>query len=187
MEKENLDQLINKGIRLGAFIEYIPLTPGLPSGANQRQPLTYCTGFPEQNDKNNNWSVENDHELILTPEERWQFREWILHYRETNPIYLIHSPGDEDFFGGCVSAGRGFAHVTPNGDLTPCPASNIATHNLTTSSLREALASNLFKEIRDHEHLLEVEGTPCALFSHPKEVNDLARAVGAYRTGLETD
>jgi len=185
MNKENLDQLLNQGIRLGAFIEYIPLTPPPPSCSKQNQPNTYCTGLPEQDEKTNTWSVETDHLLILTPEERSRFRDQILHYRATKPIYLIHSPGDEEFFGGCVSAGRGFAHVTPNGDLTPCPVSNIATHNLTTSSLRDALASNLFKEIRDNEHLLEVEGTPCALFSHPKEVDELARAVGAYRTGIK--
>jgi len=68
---------------------------------------------------------------------------------------------------------------------TPCPISNIATHNLTNSTLREALASPLFKEIRENEHLLETEGMPCALFAHPKEVDALAKAVGAYRTDIE--
>jgi len=48
---------------------------------------------------------------------------------------LIHSPGDEVLFGGCLSAGRGFAHVAPNGDLTPCPVSLLATHNLKISNL----------------------------------------------------
>ncbi len=186
MDNENLDRLINHGIRLGAFIEYIPVTPSLPQDSQQNQTVAYCTGLPDPNDKNKNknWSIENDHSLILSPEEREKFREKILHYRETKPIYLIHSPGDEEFFGGCVSAGRGFAHVTPTGDLTPCPVANIATHNLTKSTLREGLASKLFREIRVSEHLLEVEGTPCALFAHPKEVDELAGAVGAYRTGI---
>ncbi|MHA1277745.1 MAG: hypothetical protein ACTSQ8_11175 [Candidatus Helarchaeota archaeon] len=56
---------------------------------------------------------------------------------QTKQIFLLHSPGDEEYMGGCVSAGRGFAHITPMGDLTPCPVSNIATHNLTKASLRE--------------------------------------------------
>ncbi|MBD3228802.1 MAG: radical SAM protein [Candidatus Lokiarchaeota archaeon] len=124
----------------------------------------------------------NDHSLILTPAERSELRSHIIHYRRNNPIFIIHSPGDEEFLGGCVSAGRGFAHITPEGDLTPCPVSNIATHNLTKSSLREGLKSVLFKEIREKDHLLETEGMPCALFSHPKEVNEIARAIGAYRT-----
>ena len=79
--------------------------------------------------------------------------------------------------------GRGFAHITPGGDLTPCPVSNIATHNLVKASLRDGLRSPLFKEICENEHLLETEGMPCALFAHPKEVDELAKSVGAYRTG----
>ncbi|UCH87983.1 MAG: hypothetical protein JSV49_06855, partial [Thermoplasmata archaeon] len=128
-------------------------------------------------------SIKNDHELMLTAEERAEFRAKILSYRKAKPIYIVHSPGDEEFFGGCVSAGRGFAHITPSGDLTPCPVSNIATHNLTKSSLTEGLASLLFSEICANEHLLENGDTPCALFAHPKEVDELAKAVGAYRTG----
>jgi MoaA/NifB/PqqE/SkfB family radical SAM enzyme len=154
MENKVLEKYLNLGIRIGIFIEYIPV------------------------------STEDGHDLILTPPERAKFREKMIEYRETKPIYLIHSPGDEEYFGGCVSAGKGFAHITPAGDLTPCPVSNIATHNLTTSTLREGLASPLFSEIRDNEHLLETEGLPCALFAHPKEVDELAKQVGAYRTDL---
>ena len=69
--------------------------------------------------------------------------------------------------------------------LTPCPVSNIATHNLVTSSLEDGLRSSLFEEIRNNDHLLEIEGVPCALFAHPKEVEDLVKNVGAYRTNHE--
>jgi len=86
----------------------------------------------------------SDHSLLLKPEERREFRAQILKFRSTKPIFIIHSPGDEEYFGGCVSAGRGFAHITPAGDLTPCPVSNIATHNLTNSTLREGLASPIY-------------------------------------------
>ena len=123
-------------------------------------------------------------DLILDKKEREEFRSQILNYRDTKPIYVVHSPGDEEFFGGCVSAGRGFAHITPAGDLTPCPVSNIATHNLTSSTLRDGLASPLFKEIRENVYLLETDGMPCALFAHPKEVDELAKSVGAYRTNI---
>lgn len=158
MNAKNIDTLIEKGIRIGAFIEYIPTTV-----ANCGMDGT-------------------DHHLMLTCEQRVRFREKMLFYRENKNIYIIHSPGDEEFFGGCVSAGRGFAHVTPSGDLTACPISNVATHNLTRSSLKEALSSRLFCEIRNNEHLLETHGMPCALFAHPEEMDLLAKKVDAYRT-----
>jgi MoaA/NifB/PqqE/SkfB family radical SAM enzyme len=158
MDPHIMDSFVKMGARIGVLTEYIPTTP---------TPDKEDNGF---------------HALILTEKQRNEFRSKILEFKDTKRIYLIHSPGDEEFFGGCVSAGRGFAHVTPSGDLTPCPVSNIATHNLAQSSIKEGLASPLFEEIRKNDHLLETEGMPCALFAHPKEVNELAKSVGAYRT-----
>jgi len=178
MNPENIDSLIKQNIRILFLIEYIPQTP-LP------QSKTASTDHSMKSSLDMTPSESYDHSLLLKPEERREFRAQILKFRLTKPIFIIHSPGDEEYFGGCVSAGRGFAHVTPAGDLTPCPVSNIATHNLTTSTLREGLASPLFKEICKNEHLLETEGMPCALFAHPEEVYALAKLVGAYKTDLD--
>ncbi len=150
MNPDLIDELIEKGIRIAFFIEYISSDPQIDSS------------------------------LMLTTSQRALFRKRMLEYRAEKKIYLIHSPGDEELFGGCVSAGKGFAHVTPYGDLTPCPVSNVATHNLKTDSLKDGLASDLFRLIRENEHLLETEGTPCALFAHQAEVKKLAGRVGAY-------
>jgi MoaA/NifB/PqqE/SkfB family radical SAM enzyme len=169
MNPERIDSLIAQGVRAALFIEYIPVMAG---------PET-CLSTENSENK---WAEKNDHGLMLTKEERAEFRAQILRYRESKPIYIVHSPGDEEYFGGCVSAGRGFAHVTPAGDLTACPVSNVATHNLTTATLREGFASPLFSKIRENEQLLENEGTPCSLFAHPKEVAELAKSVDAYRT-----
>jgi MoaA/NifB/PqqE/SkfB family radical SAM enzyme len=163
MDPAHLNHYINQGLRIGVFIEYIPTSePNAPS----RQSISPCA----------------DDNLMLTEEEREKFRAHVLNYRKSNPIALIHSPNDEEYYGGCVSAGRGFAHVTPGGDVTPCPVSNLATHNLRSSSLREALSSDLFIEIRNNGFLLESHDLPCALLSHQDEVLELARTVGAYRT-----
>jgi MoaA/NifB/PqqE/SkfB family radical SAM enzyme len=173
MEVTHLDQMIDQGIRLALFFEYIPSTPS---------PVTLRALYGPDD-----WSTASDHDLMLTDAARAAFREAILHFRRTKPLFIIHSPADEEYFGGCVSAGKAFAHITPGGDLTPCPVSNIATHNLTVSSLKEGLASPLFTKIRDNEQLLDVDGVPCALFAHPQEVEDLVKDVGAYRTGHNPD
>ena len=126
-------------------------------------------------------SSQHDCQLQITFEERERLHRYIEWIRDHCQIFLIHSPGDEVLFGGCLSAGRGFAHVAPNGDLTPCPVSLLATHNLKNSNLREGLMSPLFTRIRQDRHLLETEGSPCALSVHTEELAKLAKEVGAYQ------
>lgn len=154
MNPSTIDSLIKKGVRIGFFLEYIPTKHDITES------------------------------LMLTEEERTAFRNQILNYRANKKIYLIHSPGDEEYLGGCVSAGRGFAHITPSGDLTPCPVTSMTTHNLTQSSLREGLASDFFKYIRENEHLLETKGSPCALFSHQEELVSIATKFKVRNTSV---
>jgi len=174
MQEENLDHFVKAGAVVGVFIEYIPVMHENLTGSTLESPGG-CSGA--------------DNGLMLTAVERAEFRSRVLEYRsKKKSLYLIHSPGDEDFFGGCVSAGRGFAHITPSGDLTACPVSSLATHNLSTASLRDGLASPLFSAIRENEHLLTNEDVPCALFAHPEEVQSIAESVGAYVSdGLDVD
>jgi MoaA/NifB/PqqE/SkfB family radical SAM enzyme len=152
-EPENIDALIAHCGPLAMFIEEIPAS-GCESGS------------------------------LLTDDERERFRKVIVEYRDrtTGGAFILHSPGDEETLGGCVSAGRGFAHINPNGDMTACPVSPLATHNVKTSNLREALASPLFAMIRENAHLLETEGHPCGLSAHAEELEVMSESLGAYRT-----
>jgi MoaA/NifB/PqqE/SkfB family radical SAM enzyme len=121
----------------------------------------------------------------IAAEQRSRLRETVLRVRnrENGGAYIVHSPPDEEVFGGCVSAGRGFAHVTPTGDVTACPFSALATHNVTTSSVSQALASSFFTMIRDNGPLLETHDHPCALSANAGKLESMAEALGAYRTG----
>lgn len=116
---------------------------------------------------------------VLTTEQRSRFRETVLQLRnrKTGGAYIIHSPDDEEALGGCVSAGRGFLHVNPTGDVTACPVSALATHNVKTSTLREALASPLFAMIRENGGLLETAGHPCGLYVHAEELAKMAEGL----------
>lgn len=177
MDEANIDAVTDLGIRLGVFIEYIPDTASTANSLGGGCPS--ISEFLVDVDVAN----KDSDDLTLSPDEQRVFRGRILEYRSSKPIYIIHSPADEEYFGGCVSAGRGFVHVTPAGDLTPCPVSNIATHNLSTSTLREGLLSPLFSRLRESDILKTGHATSCALVSHRKEVEEIARSVDSYRSG----
>ena len=102
---------------------------------------------------------------ILTDEQRSALAHKTERFRSQFPAIFIEIPGDEDQFGGCLAAGRGFVHVSPEGDLEPCPVSPYSDTNVRQLSLKEALQSRLLQAIRQrHETLSEMEGG-CALWT----------------------
>jgi len=88
MNPESIDNLIKQNIRILFLIEYIPQTP-LP------RPKTESTDHPMKSSQD---MTPSDHSLLLKPEERREFRAQILKFRSTKPIFIIHSPGDEEYF-----------------------------------------------------------------------------------------
>ncbi len=94
-------------------------------------------------------------------------------FSEKYPALFIAFPGDEEVYGGCLSAGRGFVHVSHTGDLEPCPAAPFSDRNITTMTLKEALQSPFLSEIRvKHGMLSEKEGG-CALWKNREWVRSL--------------
>jgi MoaA/NifB/PqqE/SkfB family radical SAM enzyme len=89
------------------------------------------------------------------------------------PALFIGFPGDEDAYGGCLAAGRGFIHVSASGDLEACPAAPFSDTNLARVSLREALRSPLLSKIRSHHHLLTETNGGCALWTNRAWVEGL--------------
>jgi MoaA/NifB/PqqE/SkfB family radical SAM enzyme len=74
-------------------------------------------------------------------------------------------PGDEKDFGGCLSAGRGFVHVSAEGNLEPCPFAPYSDINLKNTSLKDGLQSKFLQTIRDSEDQLGESGGSCALWA----------------------
>jgi MoaA/NifB/PqqE/SkfB family radical SAM enzyme len=109
---------------------------------------------------------EGTEDLVLTGEQRAALIGCLRTYPRRFPALFIGFPGDEDVFGGCLSSGRGFIHVSATGDLEPCPAAPFSDANLTRIPLREALRSRFLGEIRKHhERLTEAKGG-CALWTN---------------------
>jgi MoaA/NifB/PqqE/SkfB family radical SAM enzyme len=86
---------------------------------------------------------------------------------------FVASAASEGAYGGCMAAGRGFVHVSAEGDLEPCPFSPFSDTNLRQVPLRVALQSRLLRSIRESgEHLSESDGG-CALWAKRDWVQSL--------------
>lgn len=112
--------------------------------------------------------------LILTDDQRWFLQKLPERYSKEFPALFIGFPGDEEQYGGCLAAGRGFIHVSPGGDLEPCPFAPFSDVNLKDRSLKEALQSGFLKTVREnHDKLTEDKGG-CALWANKEWVERLA-------------
>ncbi len=95
-------------------------------------------------------------------------------FRQKFPALFIALPWDEDEIGGCLSAGRGFVHISAEGNVEPCPFIAYSDTNLKNMPLKEALQSKMLKTIRENRgELREIQG--CALWEKRAWVQSLAK------------
>ena len=112
-------------------------------------------------------------DLVLTDGQRSVLGARLSEYMEQLPALFIGFPGDEETFGGCLAAGRGFVHVSPSGDLEPCPAAPFSDVNLVSVPLKDALSSQFLASIRvHHDRLTETKGG-CALWTNREWVQGM--------------
>ncbi len=118
-------------------------------------------------------AVPGTEDLTLLPEQRRQLVEFSEGLQKrSRPVFVVF-PGDEEQFGGCLAAGRGFVHIGPDGSLEPCPFAPFSDTNVTDMPLEQALASHRLKAIRDnHAELKETRGG-CALWRRREWVEGL--------------
>ncbi|WP_332449935.1 radical SAM protein [Methanoculleus sp.] len=113
--------------------------------------------------------------LVLTPEQKKSLQVVLLDYDRTFPALFIGFPGDEAAYGGCLAAGRGFVHVSPSGDLEPCPAAPYSDANLAAVPLKDALRSGLLNRLRETPEVLTESSGGCALRANRAWVEALIR------------
>ncbi len=88
-------------------------------------------------------------------------------------MIILSFPGDEKKLGGCLAAGRGFFHINASGDAEPCPFSPYSDISLKSSSLRDALDSALFRQIRENHFEAQNHVGGCVLFPRKSEIENL--------------
>ncbi|MDD5457291.1 MAG: radical SAM protein [Candidatus Margulisbacteria bacterium] len=116
---------------------------------------------------------EGSDDKVLTIEQQESVRPLLAELRSRYRALFIGFPGDEEAFGGCLAAGRGFVHISPDGSLEPCPFSPYSDINVTTAGLKEALNSKLLKTIRDNSDKLQEHSSSCALWENRDWVESL--------------
>jgi len=111
--------------------------------------------------------------LCLTQAQKAELSGRIEALQRAVPGLFVALPGDEDLYGGCMAAGRGFVHISAEGRLEPCPFAPFSDVSLRTTPLREALRSDFLRTIRESgAHLAETQGG-CALWVHREWVQSL--------------
>lgn len=112
-------------------------------------------------------------DLVLSDVDVAGLEEQIAGLRTDYPdMILLSFPGDESVLGGCLSAGRGFFHISSSGNAEPCPFSPHSRDSLKSCSILEVLQSPFFREIQEisgREARVPHAGG-CTLFFHEDEV-----------------
>lgn len=135
-----LQKLSDRGCKAVIFVEFVPVT-------------------------------DDSKELAPDEKEREYLKIEIARLRkEHSEMVYISFPGDEKSSGGCVAAGRGFFHINSHGGAEPCPFSPYSDINVRDTSLREAMNSRLFIELRDGGYLLEDHPGGCTLYERRADV-----------------
>ncbi len=121
---------------------------------------------------------EGTEHLVLTEDQRASLVTDLRTFPGKFPALFLGFPGDEEAFGGCLSSGRGFVHVSATGDLEPCPAAPFSDANLTKIPLAEALQSGFLGEIRKHHDRMTETRGGCALWTNREWVRSVLAGNG---------
>ena len=119
---------------------------------------------------------EDDVRLEPDDEHRERMDERLDQLRqEFDRMVFLAFPGDEKEFGGCLAAGRGFFHISAEGDAEPCPFAPFSDINVRESSVREAIRSRLFARLEERDMLQEDHSGGCALAGKGVQVQELLK------------
>lgn len=149
-----LQKLSDRGCKAVIYVEFVPVTDDSKDLAPDDKEREYLKG-------------EIDRLRLEHPE-----------------MVYISFPGDEKGSGGCVAAGRGFFHINSHGGAEPCPFSPYSDINVRDTSLRDAMKSRLFMELRDGGYLLEDHPGGCTLYERR---HDVERIIAESKQGSKQE
>jgi len=109
--------------------------------------------------------IAADTEPFVLPEaDKKRLGEFAAKSVKEHAALFVAFPGNEEPYGGCLAAGRGFIHISADGAVEPCPFAPFSDVNLKNTSLKDALNSALLAKVRKNHHLLVEGDGGCALW-----------------------
>ncbi|MBL8025081.1 MAG: radical SAM protein [Fibrobacteres bacterium] len=121
--------------------------------------------------------TEGSESLCLTESECAALRNRLLYFRNRYRSMFVGFPGDEERFGGCLAAGRGFLHINASGGVEACPFAPVSDISIENATLAQALQSPLMTTIRQNHAELEESVGGCALWQKREWLSALAHQV----------
>jgi len=101
------------------------------------------------------------------------------------PFPIVALPGDEEAYGGCLAAGRGFVHLSPEGRIEACPFAPFSDTDVAATSLEHALKSPMLAEIREHHGELTETRGGCALWNRGGWIASLSGCLPSKEGGSD--
>jgi MoaA/NifB/PqqE/SkfB family radical SAM enzyme len=112
-------------------------------------------------------------EWVITDLQRREMKGIVADFRRRFRSLFIAVPWDEEEQGGCLASGRGFVHISANGDLEPCPFAPYSDTSLKNVPLKEALKSPFLAAMRENHDLFKETEGGCALWKNREQVQAL--------------
>ena len=118
-------------------------------------------------------------ELALTPEQQRQARQFVVDMRAKKPIILVDAYHD-GLGGALCPAATGFTHhISPWGDIEPCPVIQIAKESIHDDRpLREVFNTSEF--LRDFRETAATYTRGCIILERPDLLIELVERHGAH-------
>jgi len=111
--------------------------------------------------------------LVLREDQKAKENAIVKSLKDSFPALFLAFPAGEVELGGCLAAGRGFVHISPEGRVEPCPFSPFSDASLGGSSLKDALSSEFLRKIRENHGMLDESKGGCALWENREWVSAL--------------
>ncbi|MFO0884600.1 MAG: hypothetical protein U0894_10500 [Pirellulales bacterium] len=120
-------------------------------------------------------------ELALTPEQQLECRKFVVNMRAKKPIVIIDAYYDGEGQALCPAATGFTHHISPWGDIEPCPVIQMAKESIyDPRPLRQVFQESEF--LRDFRQTAAEHTRGCIILERPDLLQELAERHGAKDT-----